>query len=245
MTGGTFRVNLGKRGKKPRAFQMIGDNEIVNAGAEDFRRNVVIVVLFNIFPLALVLTGEWRPFDVMAFYWVEVIAAGMLALLRLGITLLRDIGGKKWGAAASHAASLVALPLHFGFFIVMTCFLIGSFLPEGTPTRKLTGPLVPMEMVLENIDFWKWFMIVMAWEAALFAYRATQGTARGFIASSAVGDAYARLFILFGSGFFGLLVAMALDARIAGAVLLVAVKTLVSVGILYAKFKYPQEAPQT
>lgn len=222
-----------------------GSGEIINATAEDFRRNAVIAVLFNIFPLVLVLTGEWRPFDVMAFYWVEVIAAGILALLRMVMNLLHDIGGKKWGDVVSHAVSLVAMPLHFGFFIVMTCFLIGSFLPEGTPVRKLTGPLVPMELVLDNIDFWKWFMIVMAWEAALFVYRATQRDMRGFIASSAVGDAYARLFILFGSGFFGLLIAMVIDARMAGAVLLVAVKTLVSLGILYAKFKYPPEAPQT
>ncbi len=216
-----------------------GNSEIVNAGTEDFRRNAAIVVLFNIFPLVLVLTGEWRPFDVMAFYWVEVIAAGVLALVRLCLSLLRDIGAKKWGAAVSDAVALIGLPLHFGFFIVMTCFLLGSFLPEGTTTRKLTGPLVPMEVVLENIDFWKWFLIVVAWEAALFTYRSMQGTVKGFIASSAVGDAYARLFILFGSGFFGLLLAMAFDERMLGAVLLVAVKTLVSVGILYAKYKYP------
>ncbi len=240
-----FTLTLVNKAEKPRAIGMIdGNQQTTDNGAEDFRRNAFIVVLFNLFPLALVLAGTWRPFDVMAFYWVEVIAAGALALLRLGISLLQDIGAKKWGAAIGHAVSLVAMPLHFGFFIVMTCFLIGSFLPEGTVQRKLTGPLVPMEMVLENIDFWQWFMVVMAWEAALFAYRATQGTARGFIASSAAGDAYARLFILFGSGFFGLLLAMAFDARIIGAVLLVAVKTLVSLGILYAKFKYPPSAPQ-
>lgn len=220
------------------------DMNIHHGGAEDFRRNAFIVVLFNLFPLVLVLTGEWRPFDVMAFYWAEVIAAGALALVRLLLSLLRDIGAKKWGAAAGDAAALIGMPIHFGFFIVMTCFLIGSFLPEGTATRKLTGPLVPMEVVLENIDFWKWFLIVAAWEAALFVYRSVQGTARGFIASSAVGDAYARLFILFGSGFFGLLLAMAFDARIIGAVLLVAVKTFVSIGILYAKYKYPPAPEQ-
>ncbi len=241
-----FALTFVNNAEKPRAMRMIGDNQhITETVAEDFRRNAFIVVLFNIFPLVLVLTGDWRPFDDMAFYWVEVIAAGGLALLRLGTSLLRDIGAKKWGAATGHAVSLVAMPLHFGFFIVMTCFLVGSFLPEGTVQRKLTGPLVPMETVLENIDFWKWFMVVMAWEAALFAYHATQGIARGFIVSSAVGDAYARLFILFGSGFFGLLLAMAFDARIFGAVLLVAVKTLVSLGILYAKFKYPPAAAQT
>ena len=222
-----------------------GSSKIVNAGAEDFRRNALVVVLFNFFPLVLVLTGEWRPFDVMAFYWVEVIAAGVLALVRLCLSLLHDIGAKKWGAAIGDTVTLIAMPVHFGFFIVMTCFLLGSFLPEGTPTRKLTGPLVPMEVVLENIDFWKWFLAVTAWEAALFVYRSLQGAVRGFIASSAVADAYARLFILFGSGFFGLLLAMAFDERILGAALLVAVKTLVSLGILYAKHKYAPASEQT
>lgn len=216
-----------------------------HGGAEDFRRNAFIVVLFNLFPLVLVLTGEWRPFDVMAFYWVEVIAAGLLAIIRLVLSLLRELRAGDYKAGIGHVTALIGFPIHFGFFIVMTCFLLGSFLPEGTTTRKLTGPLVPMEVVLENIDFWKWFMIVAAWEAALFVYRSMQGTARGFIASSAVGDAYARLFILFGSGFFGLLLAMAFDARIIGAVLLIAVKTLVSIGILYTKYKYPPPPEQT
>lgn len=216
-----------------------------HGGAEDFRRNAFIVVLFNLFPLVLVLTGEWRPFDVMAFYWVEVIAAGLLAIIRLVLSLLRELRAGDYKAGIGHVTALIGFPIHFGFFIVMTCFLLGSFLPEGTTTRKLTGPLVPMEVVLENIDFWKWFMIVAVWEAALFVYRSMQGTARGFIASSAVGDAYARLFILFGSGFFGLLLAMTFDARIIGAVLLVAIKTLVSIGILYTKYKYPPHPEQT
>lgn len=216
-----------------------------HGSAEDFRRNAFIVVLFNLFPLVLVLTGEWRPFDVMAFYWVEVIAAGLLAVIRLVLSLLREFHAGNYKAGLGTITALIGFPIHYGFFIVMTCFLLGSFLPEGTTTRKLTGPLVPMEVVLENIDFWKWFMIVAAWEAALFVYRSMQGTARGFIASSAVGDAYARLFILFGSGFFGLLLAMVFDARIIGAVLLVAVKALVSIGILYAKYKHPPAPEQT
>lgn len=210
-------------------------------GADDFRRNALVVVLFNIFPLALVLAGEWRPFDVMAFYWVEVIAAGLLAVIRLLLSMLRGLHSQDYKSAMGSVTALIGFPLHFGFFIVLTCFLVGSFLPEGTATRKLTSPLVPMEIVLQNIDFWKWFLIVAAWEAALFAYRKLQGAERGFIAESAVMDAYARLFILFGSGFFGLLLAMVSDERLWGAVVLVAVKTLVTVAILYAQRRSPQE----
>lgn len=210
--------------------------------AEEFKRMSFAIVLFNLLPLCMVAAGEWRAFDVIAFYWVEVVAAGVLAILRLVLSLLRELHAREYKPALGSIVALIGFPLHFGFFIVLTCFLVGSFLPEGTATRKLSSPFVPMELVLENIDFWKWFLIVLAWEAALFAYRNLQGAERGFIAASAVMDAYARLFILFGSGFFGLLLAMAADERLLGAVVLVAVKTLVTLAIVYAKEKPPQDS---
>jgi len=199
----------------------------------DFRRRAFAVVLFNLFPLALVLQGSWRAFDVVAFYWVEAIVAGVMATLQLFTAPLSALKGGRVGSSIGSMAALIGFPLHFGFFIVMSCFLVGTFLPADTAPRRLTSPFVPLEMVLDHIDFWWWFLLIALWEAAQFTYRKVVRQAQEPLTGSPVGLAYVRLFTMFTGAFFGVLLGMATDSRIWGAVVIVAVKMAVALAVAY------------
>lgn len=202
-------------------------------------QQILLVLLFNLLPLWFVLAGEWTPFEVIAFYWVEVVAAGLFALLRTFISFAVAMGARDWKGGLGYLGTLVVTPVHFGFFIVMTCFLVGSFLPEDAPKRMLTSPFVPLEMVVEHIRFWHIFPIFILWEAVEFfrqRWHAQHDSAHKI--PNPVGVAYMKLFILFIAAFFGLFISMWLDNRLWGAVLLVALKLICAlVPILYARHK--------
>lgn len=200
----------------------------------DRQRSAGLIVLFNLLPLAFVFYKMWTPFDVVAFYWMEVVAAGGFALLRaLGLGL-RALGQKNAREFFRHLATAMFMPLHFGFFIVMTCFLVGSFLPEDTEKVPLTSPLVPLEVVMTHVKFWQVFPIVVAWEVVLLALRQMRMAHNGnFRPRSAVTEAYMRLAILFISAFLGLGMTMLMDDRIWGALSLVFFKTFFALCALY------------
>ncbi|MDE1151019.1 MAG: DUF6498-containing protein [Micavibrio sp.] len=193
---------------------------------------LLLLLVFNLLPLGFVLAGHGMPFAVMAFYWVEVIAFGLAALLKvscvIGWRLLRR-GGR---AAFTALCAVFLLPLHFGFFMVMTCFLVGSFLPAGEATRKLTSPLVPMEMVLAHINFPLLLAVAGSFRAADFFLRFLPQRQYEGDVQKPVLEAYGHLGILFLAGFFGLLLAMLADDRIWGVLLLVGFKTTADVIVL-------------
>ncbi len=186
---------------------------------------------FSLLPLPLVFSGQASPFDVMAFYWVEVIAIGMGTLVRMGVTAIFDLVEKRWKKAAEAIAGLLFMPVHFGFFIVMMCFPIGSFLPEGTPTRILDSPLVPFEMVAHHANLASALPIALAWQAAdLFFSFLQPKRYREPGRDSGPAFAYGQLFVLFVASLFGLMLAVRTNERMWGVVLLVALKTLFSLG---------------
>lgn len=188
-------------------------------------QQALLVILFNLLPLAFVFAGEWTPFEVIAFYWVEVVAAGGFALLRTIMDFVGALAARDWRNVFHNFMMSVFMPVHYGFFLVMTCFLVGSFLPEDVPKRMLTSPLVPLEMVVEHIRFWHIFPIFILWEAVdFFRQRWHAQHDPAYKIPNPVGQAYFKLFILFTAGFFGLFIAMGLDDRLWGAVLLVALK---------------------
>jgi hypothetical protein len=201
----------------------------------------LIIVFFNAVPLFLVLSDTWRPFDVMAFYWLELGAIGFFTVLKLLISGLFKITHQRKAEGIGDFFGLVFFPLHFGFFMVMLCFMVGSFLPEGTPTRILNSPFIPLIVVIENFDFFTLLPLALAWQAASFlSGYLYQGRYRNKDAPE-MGRAYGNLAILFISGFMGLLVAMQTDQRIWGAVFLIALKTLVSLVLEYVR---QQENPE-
>lgn len=195
----------------------------------------VLLIVFNLLPLALVIDGYWRPFDVMAFYWLELIAVGFFCTLGSILSAIYNLGHKNFAAGLSLIMQSVFFPVHFGFFIVMLCFPIGSFLPEGTPTRMLTDPFIPMIVVIENMPFFEMLPIVMAWQCFNFI---TQFLITGRYKNDSpgyIGAAYASLFILFASAFFGVLIGMATDNRLWGVIILVVLKTLAAYAALHMK----------
>lgn len=211
---------------------------------EDFKsrtfylRQAFLLLAFNLLPGYFVLMGEWTPFEVIAFYWVEVVAAGVFALLRTLIAAVRALFARDIKGLLGHIATATFMPVHFGFFIVMSCFLVGAFLPEGTPTQKLTGPLIPLYMVAENIKFFALFPFFMLWEAALFLRESWHAQHdHGYMLPNPVAGAYTRLGILFVSGFFGLLLAGWLDERLWGAVVLITLKILCVMLPLYVEYR--------
>lgn len=192
-----------------------------------FRYSVMFV--FNLLPLVMVGAGIWRPFDVMAFYWVELIAIAGFTMLKLFVVCIYDLYHRHYGMAASGIASMVFFPLHYGFFIVMMCFLVGSFLPPDTSTRPLDSPFVPMIVVMENMPFQQMLLITACWQTIYFCTdflfpRAYAEKER----APFVLRPYAGLFALFISGFIGVWILAAQGARIWGVGVLTVLKTLVA-----------------
>lgn len=187
-----------------------------------------LLVLFNLFPLALVLDGTWRPFDMMAFYWLELIVIGCFAVTALLLAAFYKLSQRRIAAAISDIAGSVFFSLHFGFFIVMLGFIVGSYLPEGTETRTLTDPLVPAQMVLEHAPVMAMLPMVFSWQ--LFIFITGYILPRQYAADHVrvVLGAYKNLFVLFLSGFVGIMAAMTTHNLLWGASLLAVVKTLVA-----------------
>lgn len=200
------------------------------------------LILFNLFPLALVIDGAWRPFDVMAFYWLELAAVGFFSLLGLIASALYDLGNKKRAASMGDLMAAVFFPVHFGFFLVILCFPVGSFLPEGTPTMPLTGPLVPMFVVIDHMNFPAVLPVVVLWQ--LFVFVADFMLPRRYTQAqqTLVLGAYKSLFVFFISAFFGVVIGTQTGALFWGAVILCVLKTLVAYAVSKSK---SAEAPDT
>lgn len=193
------------------------------------------LILFNLFPLALVIDGAWRPFDVMAFYWLELAAVGFFALLGLIASALYDLGNKKIDAGIGGVMAAVFFPVHFGFFLVILCFPVGSFLPEGTPTVPLTGPLVPMFVVIDNMNFLAVLPVVVLWQLFIFSADFMLPRRYAEAQQTLVLGAYKNLFVFFISAFFGVAIGMQTGALFWGAVILCVMKTLVAYAVSKSK----------
>jgi len=203
-----------------------------------YRRQAVLLLLFNLFPLLLVLFDIWTAFDVMAFYWLESVAAGVFALIRIIVSCLFFILERKAASAVQAGAMALFLPVHFGFFVVMSCFLVGTFLPEGTETRLLTSPFVPFVMVVQQSDFVHIFPLMLVWEAVLF-FRESW-LAQHFShekLSNPILSAYKKMFILFFSGMVGVFVMTFSGSRFWGALVLTGLKIFAALAGLVLHYK--------
>jgi len=202
----------------------------------------LIILFFNALPLSLVLTDVWRPFDVMAFYWLELAAIGVFTFLKLFISGLYKITHNRIGGGLADFVSFAFFLLHFGFFIVMLCFMVGSYLPEGTPTRTLNSPFIPLIVVIKNFDFFTLLPLALAWQATSFLTGYIHQKRYRLEGMPEVVQAYGHLAILFISAFLGLLVAIKTGERIWGALFLIVLKTLVSLIVEYIR---QQKNPDT
>lgn len=201
-------------------------------------------LIFNLFPLFLIAIGRGSPFEIMAFYWVEIIAIGIFAILKMltisiyearqNIDMLRTRPIRAVLICIAACGSMAFFIVHYGFFIVLMCFMIGGFLPEGTATEKLTDPFVPFRLVASHVNFYITLPVALFWQGFEFI--------RSFILKAAytkandqspILGAYGHLMILFVSAFLGMILAGMLDDRIWGAIMLVAVKTSVAMGAIY------------
>lgn len=192
------------------------------------RHRLLLIVMFNLIPVGFVAMGEWREFDVVAFYWVEVIAAGLFAVMRQLVQACVKFGEGKKGEGFSALAGLVFMPVHYGFFIVMLAFMVGGFLPDNAPKVKLTDPLVPAQVVIAHMEFMFAFIIAAVWQGAVFLSErlAPEGTRADV---HPVLRAYGKLFTLFVACFAGMALGGVLESKLAGGVALVTVKTLAEV----------------
>jgi hypothetical protein len=208
------------------------------------RHTLILVLLFNLIPLGFVLLGAWRPFDVAAFYWVEVIAVGILAFLQNLFSVPAKFAQGKTGEGISAIGGTLLMPLHYGFFILMMAFMIGGFLPpeEAKVVRKLTGPEVPMQVVMENFDFWLAFAIALVWQGVTFVARRLAPEGEGREQNPPLLHAYGQMFVLFAACFFGMGLGMATDSRLAAAIVLVIFKTAVAVIIARVEYRYEKAA---
>jgi len=207
-----------------------------------YRRQAVLLLLFHLLPLLLIIIGIWSVFDVMAFYWMESLAAGVFAIIRIFVSCFFFILERKPVAALQSGILALFFPVHFGFFVIMSCFLVGTFLPEGTETRQLTDPLVPFVMVVQHTDFAKIFPLLLVWEALIF-FRESR-LAQHFPhekLSNPVLQAYKKMFILFFSGMVGVFVMTFSGSRFWGALVLTALKTFAALAELFMHYKEDKE----
>jgi len=186
----------------------------------------VFLILFNLLPLALVLDGVWRPFDVLAFYWLELAVIGFFALLALIIKSLYGLTHGAAGRAVGDALAAVFFPLHFGFFLIILCFPVGSFLPPETPAQPLTNPLVPLVVVIDNMPFFTVLPVVLAWQFFVFITEYIQPRRYVLDHPQILDRAYKSLFVFFISAFFGVLIGMKTGTPVWSAVILCLLKTL-------------------
>ena len=201
-------------------------------------------LIFNLFPLFLIAIGRGSPFEIMAFYWVEIIAIGIFALIKILTMAVYNAHQNKAGlqarpirsifAAIVACADMAFFALHYGFFIVLMCFMIGAFLPEGTATEKLTDPFVPFRMVAAHVDFYITLPVALFWQGFEFIrhFILKQQYARQD-GPAPILQAYGHLMTLFVSAFLGIILAGVLNDRLWGAIMLVAVKTGVAMGAIY------------
>lgn len=199
-----------------------------------YRRQALLVAAISLLPAWFLWAGEWTPFQVAGYYWLEIVAAGLFALIRTLLAAFGRFAAHDWKGLAGSIATAVFFPVHFGFFIIMICFLVGGFLPEGTPGRKLDSPMVPFEMVAENINLITLLPLFLLWEAVYFLRESihTQHQPR-FTPREPVTSAYLRLFGLFASAFAGILFVGGTDSRTAGAALMIAFRFLCALAVLW------------
>lgn len=201
-------------------------------------------LIFNLFPLFLIAIGRGSPFEIMAFYWVEIIAIGIFAIIKMLTISIYEVQQKTDVIRArpirsvfitlAAIGSMTFFTVHYGFFIVLMCFMIGGFLPEGTATEKLTDPFVPFRMVASHVNFYITLPVALFWQGFEFirSFILKQAYTKANDQSPILG-AYGHLMTLFVSAFFGMILAGMLDDRIWGAIMLVAVKTSVAMGAIY------------
>lgn len=184
------------------------------------------IIAFNLIPLVMIAAGWLDTFDVMAFYWVEVWVVGAFALLRLMTCLGWRVVHNPGSIMFHHFSSIFMMPLHFGFMMVMMCFAIGLFLPEDTPVQTLTGPLVPMKMVVSHIDFRYVLPPIVVWYAVDFfvSFIRTRAYTLDRQAIDPVLGAYGHMMTLFCAAMAGMVLAGVMNERLWGPAVLVFLK---------------------
>ncbi|GGK40189.1 DUF6498-containing protein [Salinarimonas ramus] len=190
----------------------------------------VALVAANLVPLAGVLLGGWRVFDVLILFWAENVVIGVLNVARMVIVSLR---GERGGLAMAGFFCL-----HYGIFtLVHGIFLVTLFGPSGAdPFTGLVALATP----------------ALAWP--LLALAASHGVS--FIANFVVGGEmdrtdtgtlmaapYGRVVVLHVAIIFGGFAVTASGAPILALALLVGLKILVDLGAHVREHKHLAEGP--
>lgn len=186
--------------------------------------SVAVLVAANLFPLYGVLFGGWKVFPIVLLFWLENVIVGVFFILRLLTARPQEPAG--W------IAKVFMVPFftfHYGMFtMVHGVFVFALFGPKAARVN-FPGP----DLVL---DAFRTYQLAPAFAALAVSHAFSfgwnylgKGECRTVEVGSLMAAPYARVVVLhvaiIGSGFL----LMALDAPVAGLILLLALKTALDI----------------
>jgi hypothetical protein len=198
---------------------------------------VVLLVAFNLLPLAGVVWWDWNVNTLLILYWLENGIVGLLAVGRIlraeGPIETAGVRVRIGGAAATKAGLVPFFLMHYGIFWVVHgifVFTLPIFLGIGSPTPG--GPLFPE---LPEIH---WDAILVAGIGLSISHGASFWLnyvgRREYLTTSPAAQAvapYGRVVVLHLTIIFGAIASLLLGSPLGAVVVLVAVKTLIDLAL--------------
>ena len=119
-------------------------------------RETLLVLAANALPLAGALVGEWDPFTLVLFYWLETGVFGFWILLRVATTKGEVIRGMRDQSGAPIQGGIGAglfILAHAGLFMAVHLFFLWSLF-AGHWEQEFDGPLAFIEHVFFTQGLW-------------------------------------------------------------------------------------------
>lgn len=192
------------------------------------RRPVLVsssaLIAANLIPLAGVLAGGWRVFDVLLLFWAENVVIGVFNVLRMLV-----VAGRGDRGAAGLAAFFA---LHYGIFtVVHGVFVVTLFGPAGASPVAAVDDLAAPALVLPLAA------LVASHGVSFVANFLLGGEMDRVTAGALMAAPYGRVVVLHVTIIFGGFAVAASGAPVAALALLVALKIAVDLAAHVAEHR--------
>ncbi|MDJ0975249.1 MAG: DUF6498-containing protein [Planctomycetota bacterium] len=184
----------------------------------------IVLVLVNLIPIVGVFAFDWKVGTILAIYWLENVAIGLLNVVKILMA--------RGGDAGEHASKFFLAPffcVHYGIFTVVHGAFVFSVFQEGGPFGDdfnfMQGPFAGAVDAVAHL--WLPFLTLFASHLFSFIYNFVgRGEYRVKSPSDMMQAPYARVIVLHVTILFGGFVTMAMGSPKPVILLLVLAKTL-------------------
>lgn len=191
--------------------------------------STAILVVVNLIPLVLVLLGEWAAADLLIAYWIENVAVGFWAVVRIATARGRDLPGavrmrindRPVSSTPSRGMLAGFFVVHYGIFTLVHGVFTVVFVTMTTTYGTVTGwALIGLSLLVSH-----GLSTAVHWFG--------QGERTRVSPSEAMGQPYGRVIVMHLAimGTFFLVLRADTDAQLWPAVLLVGLKTVLDIGL--------------